>query len=148
MHVRQQIREAAAALLAEPSNRWQRVFVQREAPLRSVKPYLMVYTPSEPAAPATVHQPFLLRRDLTLIVQAHIRIADPESMEIEFDRVAAEIEQKLIFSSVQLKAPKLTGLYLTNTQSDIVINENSERQYGELSMTWQAQYYTAEGNPS
>lgn len=148
MHIRQQIRERAAALLvAVDTQTWQRVFTQREVPLRAVKPYLLVYTPTEASTPATVHQPYLLQRDATLIVQAHVRIADVESVEETFDAVAVEIEQTLTYRAMQANVAKLSGIYLINTQTDIIVNENNERQYGQLTLTYQAQYHATEGNP-
>lgn len=146
-HVRQQIREAAAGLLAAAPVNWQRVFIQREAPLRVVLPYLLVYTPSESSTPLTLHNPFLLQRDLSLIVQAHVRIANAEEVEKVFDAVSVEIEQKITLTKLKAVAAKLTGVTLINTQTDIVISESNERLYGELTMTWQAQYHTVEGNP-
>lgn len=149
-HHRQKLREAIAALLAADPQNWQRVFVQREPLARAAMPYLLVYTPTEAAAPLTMGQGFLQKRDLTVIVQAHVRLADPETVEQTFDTVAEEIETTLSLAGLVADPAlaKLAGFYLINTQTDIVVNENAERQYGELTTTWQAQYHTAEGNPS
>lgn len=149
-HQRQKIREEVAALLAVAPTNWQRVFVQREPLTRAAMPCLLVYTPSENSQPMTLHRPFLMQRDLTLIVQAHVRLPDPETVEQTFDSVAEEIETTLSLDKL-IAIPalaRLAGFVLLATQTDIVVNDNGERQYGELTMTWQAQYHTTEGNPA
>lgn len=146
-HMRQQIRESVAKILDAKPDNWQRVFKQREALARSVMPYLLVYTPNEPSQPLTLHQPFLLQRDLNLIVQGHVRLSNPEDVEELFDTLALEVEQKLTLAKLKAEVAKISGLVLLNTQSDIVINDAAERMYGELTMTWQVQYHTTEGNP-
>lgn len=120
-HARQQIRGAAAALLAASPVRWQRVFTQREVPPRVIMPHLLVYSPIETSSAATMHSPMQLLRDMTLIVQAHIRLSltDDEQIERDFDDVAVEIEQKLTYAALKAATQKVSKLILQSTQSDI-----------------------------
>ncbi len=147
IHLRQQIREAAAGLLDVSPKNWQRVFIQREALARNVMPYLLVYTTDEAALPITIHAPFLIQRSLSLVVQGNVRISNAEEIEKVFDHVALEIEQKLTLALLRAVVAKLTGLVLVNTETAIVVNENDERTHGEVTTIWQAQYHTLEGNP-
>jgi len=145
-HVRKQIRDAVGALLSAAPVNWQRVFKTRIAPARDVAPYLLVFLGAETEQPLDIGDNYLMQRDISLSVRGHLRIIEGEALEDAMDAMAAEIETTLTVASLRGALPKLKQLYLVASDSDMIEEEN-ERAYAEISLEWQVQIHTYEGQP-
>ena len=142
-HVRQQIREVVTAAVTGLSTTGARVFQSRVYPLEEADlPGLLVYSQSEPAAPATINTPRFLDRTYTLIVQAVA--AATLALDDELDAICQEVEAALAnpLASLLSLARVIT---LTGTEFDL--QGTAEQPVGTATMTFEVAYSTAEGAP-
>lgn len=147
-HVRQQVRDAATAILSgSVAGLWRHVFQTRIKPTRDVTPYLMVYAESEDAA----NLGKLTRRDLDrridITVRAFIKVTDDEAIEDAADDVAVEVENLLTFAALDAQlGGKLQGLQLESTSMEIETDE-TERKEAALDMQFEVRIFSVEGLP-
>jgi hypothetical protein len=149
-HARQQIREAAATLLKVSPSTWGQVFETRIPSSRAVMPYLMIFSDGEVIDPSTVNLPDAYQRDLNLVVAGRLRLPgnnDTETVEDRMDALAVEVETKLKFSALLLTLTQIKSLRLVTTEMVVVTDEQDAPQYAEVTLSFVAQYFTAEGAP-
>lgn len=149
-HARQQIREAAATVLKASPSTWGSVFETRIPSSRAVLPYLMIFSDGEAENQESDNLPGVYLRDLNLVVAGRLRLpgnSDTETVEDRMDALAAEVETKLTFAALLAALPQLKRLRLTNTEQVVVIDEQDSPQYAEVTLSFVAQYATAEGLP-
>lgn len=150
-HARQQIREAAAALLKASPVTWGPVFETRIPSSRAVLPYLMIFSDGESVDASTVNLGGILMRDLSLVVSGRLRLPgnnDTETVEDRMDALAAEVETKLAFSALLPTLPLLKGLRLMNTDLAVITDETEAPQYAEVTLLYVARYVTADAAPA
>ena len=149
-HARQQIREAVATLLKVSPVTWGPVFETRIPSARAVLPYLMVFSDGEAVDSISATSAIYLR-DLNLVVAGRLRLPgnnDTETVEDKMDALAAEVETKLGFSSLQATIAQLKSIRLTSTEMSVIVNEDDAPQYAEVTLNFVAQYATAESAPT
>lgn len=149
-HARQQIRTAARALLAASATHWSLVLGSRLPTPRAVMPYLMVFSDGEPAAPVTDNAPLIYQRDMSLIVAGRLRVSgnnDNETIEDSMDDLAAEVESTLTFAALQAQLAQVQRLWLTSTEMVVVLSEEGQPQYAEVTLAFVVRYFIQEGVP-
>lgn len=141
-HVRQQIREAAAALLTGLASTGPRVFQSRVYPLHeSDLPALRIYATEESAEAATIHNPKLLSRALTLVVECCARAET--DLDDTLDTMAKEVETALG------NAPTLSGTArdCTLTGTEIDMQGEGDAPLGVARLSFAVLYNTAANAP-
>jgi hypothetical protein len=143
-HIRQQIRAAAATLLAGLSSTGSRVFASQYYALAAADlPALLVYTPEEDSSqpPPRCH-PGELRRVITLHVEGVV--TGTGNLADALDQVALEVEERMASDftlGATCKSLQLTGTTLTTRGAD------SPQPIGAVVMKWEAVATTVEGVP-
>lgn len=147
-HARQQVREAAAAVLnGSVAGLWNHVFETRIKPSRDIYPFLLVYVDSEVSDIGDIHPLPFIDRDMILAVRCYLKITDDEAIEDQADAVAQEIEQILTSTALNSQlAGKLKLLSLQASGMDIDTDDN-ERTSALLSLDWRVRVFTIEGQP-
>lgn len=141
-HVRQLIREAAAAKLSGLTTTGSNVFQSRVYPLADSKlPCLLVMSEEESSESASLGYPRLMQRQLTLSIAAVAKAT--ANLDDTLDKICLEAE-KALSSDVTLGGIA-KDLRLTGTR--IEFNGESEKPVGVATMLWQADYYTTETAP-
>lgn len=141
MHVRQQIREAAAALLTGLATTGARVFQSRLRPLRDADlPCLLINTDDEEIETQGISANALQERTLTLSIRAVAKQSD--ALDAELDTLLAEIETALGNSTLGGKAE---SILLASIR--IEMNDEIEKPVGIATAQYRVTYYTATGTP-
>lgn len=140
-HVRQQIREAAAAALNGLTTTATRVYQSRLHPLDATKlPCLLVNTDDEDVLGMKISSPDLLDRHLTLSIRAVAKVS--ANLDDTLDTMASEVETALGTSV-------LGGLVKTLQLSGIVIDmEQGDKPVGIATLKYVANYMTAANAPA
>jgi hypothetical protein len=152
-HARQAIREGAATLLKTSPTNWGQVYETRIVKKRPTKDFLIVFSDGDASEKDSIHEVGDYERRCTLVVVGHLRMpgnTDTETIEDRMDAVAAEIETKLTFSTLQAVAglSKLGSLDLTSTEMTVVVDEQDAPDHAEVTLLFVAGYTTAEGSPA
>lgn len=147
-HVRQQIREAAETILNATPTNWSRVFLSRISPQRDLPPHLLVYVSAESSEADDIHVNHLQMREVTLTVRGRHRIVDGELIEEKLDAIASEVETKLKTTAVRALIPGVQSFVLTSTSFDELVDDEYERSYAEVTMTFRVRIFTTEGVPA
>jgi hypothetical protein len=143
-HIRQQVRAAAAALLAGLSTTGSRVFSSQYYALAAGDlPCLLVYTPEEDSSqpPPRCH-PGELRRVITLNVEGVV--TGTGNLADALDQIALEVEEKMATDFTlgsTCKGLQLTRTALTTRAAD------SPKPVGSVVMVWEVVATTIEGSP-
>lgn len=144
-HVRQQIREAAAALLLGLTTTQARVFQSRVHVLNdSNLPCLLVSTNEEQAEIASIGFPSLLNRQLNLQVRA-IAKANAD-LNDTLDNMIKEVEAAL---NASVAANTLSGLAKNIELNSIFIdmNADAEKTTGQAVISFNVNYKTSANTP-
>lgn len=141
-HVRQQIREAAAALLTGLATTGAHVFQSRVYPLQDADlPALRIYATEEVSDPVGIHAPKLLERRLTLVIEACAKAG--ADLDDTLDTIAREVEAALG------AAPTLSGTahdaWLSGT--GIEFSGEGELPMGVARLSYTVLYFTASTTP-
>jgi len=152
-HARQAIREAAATLLRTSPSAWATVFETRIPKTRPTKNFLMVFCDGDVSVKDNENTPANYQRRCALHVIGHLRLpgnADTETVENQMDAMAAEIETKLTFTTLQAVTglTQLQGLSLGATDMAVIVDEEDKPMRGELTLSYTADYFTQEGVPA
>lgn len=152
-HARQAIREAAATLLRTTPTAWTTVFETRIPKTRPNKNFLMVFSDGDVSEKTNADTPGLYQRRCALHVVGHLRLpgnTDTETVEDQMDAMAAEIETKLTFATLQAASGMtlLHGLVLGATDMAVVVDEEDKPMHAELTLSFVADYFTTEGSPA
>ena len=140
-HVRQQIREAAAAALTGLASAGNRVFQSRLRPLRDADlPCLLVNTDDEEVDTLGMGVHPAQERQLALKVRCVAK--DASDLDDTLDSLLAEVETAL---DGQTFGGKAKGIVLTGIS--IEMNDELEKPVGIATATYQVTYYTAAGSP-
>lgn len=139
-HVRRQLREAAATLVTGLTTTGARVYQSRIYPVEDANlPCLLIYTTSEDAEPASIHD--MIERRVELRVEAHAYAS--ADVDDTLDLIAQEVEVAL--------APGVTinakGIPLDYRGMSIEFDGDSERPRGRLTLQYQAKLFTAASAP-
>lgn len=140
-HVRQQIREAAAAAVTGLTTSGSRVFQSRVHPLDASKlPCLLVNTDEEEVTGMRISAPDYLDRSLVLTVRA---VATGSSnLDDTLDTMISEVE-------VALGNTLLGGLVKRLGLESLAIEQDTvEKPVGIATMRYRAQYMTAANAPN
>ena len=140
-HVRQQIREAAAAAVTGLVTAGSRVYQSRLHPLDATKlPCLLVNTDDESIDGLMIGSPDILDRKLTLSIRAVAKAS--ANLDDTLDTMAAEIETALGVST-------LGGLVKTLMLDGINIDmEQSDKPVGIATLKYIANYMTVANAPA
>lgn len=144
-HIRNKVISDIAGLLATTPINWSRVFTQRILSKRVIDTFLMVYFESEDAEKLGIHPASLYRCTINLRIDAAIRIADYEDLEMAIGDVAEEIQTKLTNAAVIAAAQDVKDIELVNTSVSI---EEDQGTFALMSQLWRVQYIITEGLPS
>ena len=152
-HARQAIREGAANLLKTSPANWGQVYETRIVKKRPTKDFLIVFSDGDASEKDSIHEIGDYERRCTLVVVGHLRMpgnTDTETIEDRMDAVAAEIETRLTFSTLQAVSglSKLGSLDLTSTEMNVVVDEQDQPDHAEVTLLFVAGYTTAEGSPA
>lgn len=140
MHIRKEIRNATTAALKAAMT--ETVVSSRTYPLAPEElPAVLVFTNSEDLTVKTQARPRVLERSCELVVECYA--SDTVSIEDEFDRMCALVEETVFADSVLKALTK--GLSLTQITSDV--SEKGDQTIGVIRLTFSAVYYTREGTP-
>lgn len=142
MHVREQIRVAAATTLNGLPTTGGRVYASRVSNWNSASlPGLAIYTTAETAEPAAMGSGRPTARELELVIEAAAKAV--AGVDDILDRVAAEVEAALAAD------PTLGGLVkrLVLERTEIDLSGEGEEPVGLVRLTFQALYRTPAGDP-
>ena len=147
-HGRKQVRDAIKDILSAGTG-WKAVLATRVVPNRQIWDYLLVYCDGEPQTVATVHNPTVYDRNLSVIIAAMIKIdVNKEEFEDRIDSVSAEIETLLTNTSLRAELPgKNLIISLTGSSFTVVVDDEDNIDHAEVVMTWNVNYMTSEGAP-
>jgi hypothetical protein len=144
-HVRQQVREALAALLTGLTTTGARVYQSRLLPLEDAElPCLLVATNAEQLQVVDIGLNPILERQLNIVVTAVNKVS--ANLDDTLDTMIKEVEAALNISAT---ANTLAGLVKDTTLQSIEIemNADAERPVGHAVMTFSANYYTRAAAP-
>lgn len=146
-HVRTQIRNALATLLAVLPTTGENVFraTGRSIP-ESQLPALIIGVGGESITGSTVHGPDLLEREVDLMVTAVVMATD--ELDDTVDRILKEVEEKLNETGT---ADLLDGLLKLNDfseLSEIEIDNTGKKPVGRQVMTRRGLYFTSADDPT
>jgi hypothetical protein len=144
IHVRTQIRTAAAATLTGLATTGEKVFKSRMRPSEDDElPCLLVYCDDEPnIARQTAGKTPRLSRELLLVVKGLAK--NGAGLDDELDAICLEVE-KAISTNLTLGGLVRDGVWLTSINT--TINEEMETTCGEIIMTFSATYSTNSNTP-
>lgn len=111
-HVREQIRDAIAAMLIDLPTTGKRVEVGRARPLeKDYEPTLFIFTTDDVVRQRSMSKPRTERHTLTLRIEG--RVIQPEVADDILDKIAAEVSAKM---ATQQKLAAANGRYLNIDQ--------------------------------
>lgn len=146
-HVRTQIRNALANLLATLPTTGENVFRATGRPIpESQLPAIIVGVGGESITAATVHGPDLLEREVDLTITAVVMATD--DLDDTIDTIVKDVEEKLNETGT---ADLLGGLLKLNDFSEISeieIDNTGKKPVGRLIMTRRGLYYTSADDPT
>ena len=151
-HLRRQIRDAAAAVLAGLATTGTRVHPSRRHPFQKHElPALAIYTVAEESALETMGAVSHLSREVDLVVEGVIQVNSTTALDDELDQIAAEVETAL-GSAIKNKASALRQLirggYLSRTQAALQPAKEAELRTGSVVLTWRVNYRTRSDDPT
>ena len=144
-HVRQQIREAAAALLTGLNTTGPRVYQSRIKALADNElPCLVVLTNSETVISELIGENPLQTRAIDLVIIAKAK--QTADLDDKLDTIIKEVEMAL---NATIEANTLVGLVdgLLLQSVEIELNGDGEKPVGEATMTFNATYRTRAAAP-
>lgn len=144
-HIRQNVREAAAAAVTGLATTGTNVFKSRTLPLRQGDfPCLAVYARSDSPdyAQASMGDRTLVPRVIELHVQGFVKQLDDEDLEDTLDDIAEEVEGALFDAF-----PFGTAIGLTIGQQTLDVDTQGDETLGVIDMVFNVMYRTAEGSP-
>lgn len=147
-HARKKIRDEVARLLNVAPVNWGLITPSRINSTRQIWPYLMVYAESEGATPATVSDPYIYSRSLSLAVVGLLRLpgtGDTSTIEDKMDALAEEVEKKLTSEALRVNL-SVQSVALLSTVMDVFIEEDNV-DHAEIKLTYQITYSTVDGLP-
>ena len=139
-HVRRQIREAAASVLAALSTTGTRVSQSRMRPRADAAlPALLIETNEESISPHSIGAQ--LQRDLTLTVRGVAKATS--DVDDTLDAIALEVETALA------AAPTLGGLSSQTALQRITVDfdDSTDKPVGVIALDYQVTYFTNAGSP-
>ncbi len=146
-HVRNQVRDAVVNILDVQNAPWKEVFNTRIIPSRDIHKYLIVYISDESIVYESISECPSLRRSISLIVRADVRITSSYFIEDELDILSSRIEQLLTFNNLNPNlSNKLGSILLTESTFDIS-DETNDRSSGNIELTFDIEIFTEEGFP-
>lgn len=110
----------------------------------------MVFAESDFADPATVNDPCVYSRDVTISVNGMLKLpgtGDTYTIEDRMDECAAEIESKLTQSALRTELSQVHTLALTSTSMEVIL-EDDGIDHAEVILQWRIGYSTLEGFPA
>ena len=141
-HVRQQLRERAAATLTGLTTTGSRVYQSRIYPLGAANlPGLLIYTKSEASEPETIGSARTVLRNLSLVVDGYVKAVS--NFDDLVDTISAEVETALGNDVTLNSLAKNT--YLEST--DIEYDGEGDQPVAVVSLTYVVQYATIENAP-
>lgn len=141
-HVRQQLRERAAATLTGLTTTGSRVYQSRIYPLGAANlPGLLIYTKSEDSEPETIGSARTVLRNLSLVVDGYVKAVS--NFDDLVDTISAEVETAMGNDSTLNSLAKNT--YLESTE--IEFDGEGDKPVGVVSLTYVIQYATIENAP-
>lgn len=152
-HSRQRIREAIAGLLdAGAPVTWTCVEESRVPSRRQIWPYLMLYSDGEASGPVSDVDASVIERDVSIIIVGMLRLpgtGDTQTIEDKMDTMAAEIETRLAFATLQAVSgmTELKSIFLNSTEITLIATDDDTIDHAELTMSWTARYYTFDALP-
>lgn len=150
-HVRSQIREAVAKLLAGAPLAGTRVYASRRFPLAAENlPAILVYTLAEDAAIETMTPPRFLSRDLDLVIEGVAQ--ENSNLDAVLDQLAVGIEVRLGTAFETPGSPLMeiarSGV-LQRTEIGFRPSQNAdEAGTGHVVLTWRVNYRTRSKDPT
>lgn len=145
-HVRQQIREAAAALLAGLTTTGSHVFQSRVYVYNDDElPCLSVTTNREQVSILGSGINPLLERNLELVVIARTKLTT--NLDDKLDTMMKEVEQAF---NASLAANTLSGLVkdISLASIEVEMNGDNEKPVGQATMTFNTEYFTQASAPT
>jgi hypothetical protein len=140
-HVRQQIREAAAALVTGLATTSTRVFQSRIYPLRDADlPCLLVMTDDEDINSDGISSPALQDRTLRLVIKVVAKAN--ANLDDALDSIAAEVETAIGSTTFSGKAK---SCLLESINVDM--SDELEKPSGTAALNFRVNYFTATGAP-
>lgn len=145
MHVRQQIREAFAALLLADINITASIYTSRTVVLQDNElPAIIITTNSEQVQVVDMHGQAIERN---LEIEVSIKVKASINFDDALDTFAEKIEKT---TTANLAAKNLGGLCqsLQLESLDMALDESLETPVGQMNMRFACVYFTAANNPS
>ena len=142
-HVRQQLREAVAALLTGLPTTGARVYIGRVHTLVPAElPCLLISTPDEPIVETLgVRQPTIYRRDLELNVVLMTRTG--ADLEAALDAIAKEVEIAL-GAGLTLSGNRF---YPRLLRMSSILERDGDLPKGSMTLSYNIAYHTASNQP-
>lgn len=141
-HVRQQIREAVAALVTGLTTTGTRVYQSRLHTLRDANlPCLLVNTDDEAVESISMHAPATLERELVVMVRAVAKAT--ANLDDTLDQIMSEVETVLGAAGVLSSLAKISALKSVRVEMD----DSLEKPVGVASMEYMVRYYTNANAP-
>lgn len=155
-HIRTQIKNAVAQILATTPTAWSSVMKSRISTKRQEKwPYLMVFTTNEADEVISVNDPAVYLRTISLAVIGMLKMpgtGDTVTIEDKMDALALEVETKLTNATLKALVNKVQSLSLVSTTLEVVVSENAAGDetvdHAEVVMSFEIVGATSEDNPS
>lgn len=139
-HVRKQIRDRVENILRGATHATGGVFASRVYPLTQAKlPALTIYTGSEASGLQSMGAK-TLARDLSLIVDAYVRVTD--TFDDDVDALCVQVEEIIAADYTLNGLAKNTVL----SSTEIDFDAEAERPVGVARMTYTIRYVTAIGD--
>lgn len=144
-HVRQQVREAIAAILTGLATTGNRVYQSRLIPLQDDElPALLISTNQEGVEALNVNSNPMLERNL--IIKVTVVAKAVSNLDDTLDTVIKEVEQAL---NASVAANTLSGLVksILLTDIDIEMNAEAETPTGQAILSFTTSYFTQANAP-
>lgn len=141
-HMRQQIRERAATILAGLTTTGSRVYQSRVYPMADANlPGLTIYTIEESAEIKTLNQPRRSERELRLVVEGRAKAAN--NLDDMLDTICTEVEKAMAAD------PTLNALANDHnlSRTSIELAGDGEQPVGVVTMEFLVMYDVAETTP-
>lgn len=142
-HVRRQIRETVAGLLAGLPLTGDNVFASRVYHLEPANlPALLVYSESESSTPLGIGTPRQLDRLLQIRVEAYAQVT--VDLDNALDAICLQVETALANPVGPLVSLART---ITLISTEIALEAVADQPCGRATMTFEVEYFTAENAP-
>ncbi len=140
-HVRKQIRDYIAALLADLTTTETRVFTNRVHSMNQKSlPGLIVYTVEEEVEEVAIGG--ILNRVLDVAVEAYV--ATSGNIDDDLDRIAAEVETAI---GADITIGGLAN-HVTLSTTDYFMDDEGKKKMGVARLVFQIQYRTTQADPT